>query len=57
MSLKNYRPNGTVIVGSKAVQQQEHNPFRTIYDAKRFIGRKLSKDDPQFQVIFLYCYI
>ncbi|KAL3994341.1 Hsp70 family protein [Acanthocheilonema viteae] len=41
--------NGTVIVGSKAVEQQEHNLLRTIYDAKRFIGRKLSEDDPQFQ--------
>uniref|UniRef100_A0A0N4TWL7 Heat shock protein 70 n=1 Tax=Brugia pahangi TaxID=6280 RepID=A0A0N4TWL7_BRUPA len=45
-----FLPNGTVIVGSKAVEQQEHNPQRTIYDAKRFIGRKLSEDDPQFQV-------
>ncbi|VDM19364.1 unnamed protein product [Wuchereria bancrofti] len=45
-----FLPNGTVIVGSKAVEQQEHNPLRTIYDAKRFIGRKLSEDDPQFQV-------
>ncbi|VDO31552.1 unnamed protein product [Brugia timori] len=44
-----FLPNGTVIVGSKAVEQQEHNPLRTIYDAKRFIGRKLSEDDPQFQ--------
>ncbi|VDN01297.1 unnamed protein product [Thelazia callipaeda] len=41
--------NGTVLVGSKAVQQQEHNPLRTIYDAKRFIGKRLSKDDLQLQ--------
>ncbi|VDK75324.1 unnamed protein product [Litomosoides sigmodontis] len=33
-----FLPNGTVIVGSKAVEQQEHNPLRTLYDAKRFIG-------------------
>ncbi|VDO28735.1 unnamed protein product [Onchocerca flexuosa] len=45
-----FLPNGTILVGSKAVEQQEHNPLRTIYDAKRFIGRKLSEDDPQFQI-------
>lgn len=44
-----FLPNGTVLVGSKAVEQQEKNPLRTIYDAKRFIGKKLRDDDKIFQ--------
>lgn len=44
-----FLPNGTVLVGSQAVEQQEKNPLRTIYDAKRFIGKKLSEDDDIFQ--------
>ncbi|TKR69218.1 hypothetical protein L596_021402 [Steinernema carpocapsae] len=33
--------NGSVLVGHRAVQQQEKNPLRTIYDVK--------ENDPQFQ--------
>ncbi|VDN21134.1 unnamed protein product [Gongylonema pulchrum] len=44
-----FRPNGTLLVGLRAVEQQEHNPLGTIYDAKRFIGKKFSADDPEFQ--------
>ncbi|KAK6735200.1 hypothetical protein RB195_018404 [Necator americanus] len=43
-----FSPNGTVIVGSRAVEQQEKNPQRTIYDAKRFIGRTFEKDNENF---------
>ncbi|MFH4980178.1 hypothetical protein AB6A40_006887 [Gnathostoma spinigerum] len=43
-------PNGSIMVGSRAVAQQEKNPYRTIYDAKRFIGRKFNEKDPQFQL-------
>ncbi|CAP22062.2 Protein CBR-STC-1 [Caenorhabditis briggsae] len=43
-----FLPNGTVIVGSRAVEQQEHNPKRTIYDAKRFIGRNFERDNKDF---------
>ncbi|CAJ0945938.1 unnamed protein product, partial [Mesorhabditis belari] len=42
-------PNGTILVGTHAVQQQEHNPLRTIYDAKRFIGRTFDAANPIFQ--------
>ncbi|VDN30025.1 unnamed protein product [Gongylonema pulchrum] len=38
-----------MLVGLRAVEQQEHNPLGTIYDAKRFIGKKFSADDPEFQ--------
>uniref|UniRef100_A0A183CDE9 Uncharacterized protein n=1 Tax=Globodera pallida TaxID=36090 RepID=A0A183CDE9_GLOPA len=41
--------NGEIVVGTKAVEQQEMNPENTIYDAKRFIGRRFSKDDQQFE--------
>lgn len=37
-------------MGSAAAEQQERNPLRTIYDAKRFIGRTFDEDDPQFEV-------
>lgn len=44
-----FLPNGTILVGSRAVEQQEKNPLRTIYDAKRFIGKTLSENDTNFQ--------
>ncbi|PAV65216.1 hypothetical protein WR25_14539 [Diploscapter pachys] len=40
--------NGSVLVGTRAVDQQEKNPQRTIYDAKRFIGKVFQPDDEQF---------
>ncbi|TKR69219.1 hypothetical protein L596_021403 [Steinernema carpocapsae] len=40
--------NGSVLVGHRAVQQQDKNPLRTIYDAKRFIGKIFKENDPQF---------
>ncbi|WKX96545.1 hypothetical protein Q1695_012741 [Nippostrongylus brasiliensis] len=43
-----FLPNGTVLVGTRAVEQQEKNPQRTIYDAKRFIGRTFEKDNENF---------
>ncbi|PIO73667.1 DnaK family protein [Teladorsagia circumcincta] len=46
--LQMFRPNGTVIVGTRAVEQQEKNPQRTIYDAKRFIGRTFEKNNENF---------
>ncbi|ETN83384.1 DnaK family protein, partial [Necator americanus] len=49
-----FSPNGTVIVGSQAVEQQEKNPQRTIYDAKRFIGRTFEKDNENFLVGFAF---
>jgi stress 70 chaperone-associated protein len=33
------------VVGYKAVSQAEHNPKNTIYDAKRFIGKKYTPDE------------
>jgi len=41
--------NGSVLIGHRAVAQQEKNPLRTIYDAKRFLGKVFSEHDPQFQ--------
>uniref|UniRef100_A0A914WZP2 Heat shock 70 kDa protein 13 n=1 Tax=Plectus sambesii TaxID=2011161 RepID=A0A914WZP2_9BILA len=41
--------NGSELIGISAVEQQEHNPTRTIYDAKRFIGRTFDKDSAEFQ--------
>ncbi|PAV81468.1 hypothetical protein WR25_17603 [Diploscapter pachys] len=43
-----FRSNGSVLVGTRAVDQQEKNPQRTIYDAKRFIGKVFQPDDEQF---------
>ncbi|VDM53835.1 unnamed protein product [Angiostrongylus costaricensis] len=43
-----FLPNGTVLVGTRAVEQQEKNPQRTIYDAKRFIGRTFERDNENF---------
>uniref|UniRef100_A0A7E4W4B8 Heat shock 70 kDa protein 13 n=1 Tax=Panagrellus redivivus TaxID=6233 RepID=A0A7E4W4B8_PANRE len=40
--------NGTVLIGTRAVEQQEHNPRNTIYDAKRFIGKTFDANDKQF---------
>ncbi|XP_061185743.1 heat shock 70 kDa protein 13-like [Saccostrea echinata] len=34
-----------IVVGYKAVAQAEHNPKNTIYDAKRFIGKKYTTDE------------
>ncbi|XP_005098078.1 heat shock 70 kDa protein 13 [Aplysia californica] len=34
-----------VLVGYKAVAQAEHNPFNTLYDAKRFIGKKFTDEE------------
>uniref|UniRef100_A0A915AZZ1 Heat shock 70 kDa protein 13 n=1 Tax=Parascaris univalens TaxID=6257 RepID=A0A915AZZ1_PARUN len=45
-----FLPNGTILVGSAAAEQQEGNPLRTVYDAKRFIGRTFEEDDPQFEM-------
>ena len=39
-----FTDNG-VLVGNRALAQAELNPRSTIYDAKRFIGKKFSKDD------------
>ncbi|KAL8602886.1 hypothetical protein ACOMHN_026846 [Nucella lapillus] len=36
-----------VLVGYKAVAQAEHNPRNTLYDAKRFIGKKFDKQELQ----------
>lgn len=33
------------LVGYKAVSQSEHNPKNTIYDAKRFIGKKYTAEE------------
>jgi len=34
-----------VLVGYKAVLQSDHNPTNTLYDAKRFIGKKFTVDE------------
>lgn len=34
-----------VLVGYKAFAQAEHNPYNTLYDAKRFIGKKFSNQE------------
>ncbi|CAI5440653.1 unnamed protein product [Caenorhabditis angaria] len=43
-----FLPNGTLLIGTRAVEQQEKNPKTTIYDAKRFIGRNFEKDNKDF---------
>uniref|UniRef100_A0A915AYA3 Heat shock 70 kDa protein 13 n=1 Tax=Parascaris univalens TaxID=6257 RepID=A0A915AYA3_PARUN len=48
-----FLPNGTILVGSAAAEQQEGNPLRTVYDAKRFIGRTFEEDDPQFERVVI----
>ena len=34
-----------ILVGYKAVAQADHNPRNTLYDAKRFIGKKFDKKE------------
>ncbi|XP_059148756.1 heat shock 70 kDa protein 13-like [Physella acuta] len=34
-----------ILVGYKAVAQSEHNPYNTLYDAKRFIGKKFTSQE------------
>lgn len=34
-----------VLVGYKAVAQSEHNPKNTLYDAKRFIGKRFDREE------------
>ena len=34
-----------IVVGYKAVAQADHNPRNTLYDAKRFIGKKFDKKE------------
>jgi len=34
-----------VLVGNEAVQQADHNPTNTLYDAKRFIGKQFTSDE------------
>uniref|UniRef100_A0AC35GGN0 Heat shock protein 70 n=1 Tax=Panagrolaimus sp. PS1159 TaxID=55785 RepID=A0AC35GGN0_9BILA len=46
-SVVGFLKNGTVLIGTRAVEQQEHNPKNTIYDAKRFIGKTFKSDNPQ----------
>ncbi|KAK3601386.1 hypothetical protein CHS0354_037702 [Potamilus streckersoni] len=41
-----FSENG-ILVGYHAEAQAEHNPNNTIYDAKRFIGKKFSKEELQ----------
>uniref|UniRef100_A0AAU0MUY4 Heat shock 70 kDa protein 13 n=1 Tax=Urechis unicinctus TaxID=6432 RepID=A0AAU0MUY4_UREUN len=36
---------GKILVGQAAVDQAEHNPHNTIYDAKRFIGKHFSREE------------
>ncbi|ESN97165.1 hypothetical protein HELRODRAFT_102143 [Helobdella robusta] len=42
-----YRDTGDVLVGYDAVNQADHNPSNTFYDAKRFIGKKFSLEEFQ----------
>uniref|UniRef100_A0A915M800 Metalloendopeptidase n=1 Tax=Meloidogyne javanica TaxID=6303 RepID=A0A915M800_MELJA len=49
-SVVGFLGNGEIVVGTKAVEQQETNPSNTIYDAKRFIGKRFEENDPQFQM-------
>ncbi|KAL3090898.1 hypothetical protein niasHS_007273 [Heterodera schachtii] len=48
-SVVGFLENGEIVVGTRAVEQQEMNPENTIYDTKRFIGRRFSSDDLQFE--------
>ena len=49
-SVVGFLANGEIMVGTRAVEQQELNAANTIYDAKRFIGKQFTRDDPQFQL-------
>uniref|UniRef100_A0A0N5C341 Heat shock 70 kDa protein 13 n=1 Tax=Strongyloides papillosus TaxID=174720 RepID=A0A0N5C341_STREA len=48
-SVISFYDNGTVIVGREAIKLAEIYPKRTIYDAKRFMGKQFDKNDPEFQ--------
>uniref|UniRef100_A0AC35UAM2 Heat shock 70 kDa protein 13 n=1 Tax=Rhabditophanes sp. KR3021 TaxID=114890 RepID=A0AC35UAM2_9BILA len=48
-SVISFLDNGTVIVGKDAVIQADIYPRRTIYDAKRFIGKYFDFNDKDFQ--------
>ncbi|CAD5209000.1 unnamed protein product [Bursaphelenchus okinawaensis] len=48
-SVVSFLPNGTVLVGTLAVEHLEVYPKNTIYDAKRFIGKTFDESDPQFK--------
>ncbi|ELU00381.1 hypothetical protein CAPTEDRAFT_221120 [Capitella teleta] len=37
--------DGRVLTGYEAVAQADHNPSNTLYDAKRFIGKKFSPEE------------
>lgn len=41
--LKYFYRDGEVLVGHDAVNQQNKNSANTIYDAKRFIGKKFTQ--------------
>jgi len=43
-SVVSYQRNGRILVGKDAVDAQEKNFRRTIYNAKRFIGKRFSDD-------------
>ncbi|VDK57625.1 unnamed protein product [Anisakis simplex] len=47
-SVISFLSNGTILIGHRAVEQQERNPLRTIYDAKRFVGRVFREGDRDF---------
>jgi len=42
-SVVSYLPNGSIVVGDQAVILRNQYPQNTIYNAKRFIGRKLDE--------------
>lgn len=42
-SVVTFHPNGTVVVGKRAVQLRDHYPKNTIFNAKRFIGRTFNE--------------
>lgn len=44
-SIVAFGENGAVLVGHEALAQVEKNPVNTIYDAKRFIGKKFKKEE------------
>ena len=53
-----------IVVGFPAVDQAEHNPQNTIYDAKRFIGKHFDKQELEverarypFKVLQYFCNI
>uniref|UniRef100_A0A0N4ZWP0 Heat shock 70 kDa protein 13 n=1 Tax=Parastrongyloides trichosuri TaxID=131310 RepID=A0A0N4ZWP0_PARTI len=48
-SVISFFDNGTVIVGHNAVKLADIYPKRTIYDAKRFMGKTFDKNDLEFK--------